>query len=193
MTGGTPELGSYNFVSETKVSRATSICSKSIRCMCAYVSVPQETLDWADLVTLDFNLYDTPEGRKQLAQTLIKAVREDGFFYVKNFNISQERVNRQFAIGKRLYDIPVEEKLRYIPAQLGQSISDHRNIRDQADGCKTQTMGSTTAMYLLGAVCTLFASRSCEMTGELVEYSLDAETGLRDRVEVYNIPSQCHF
>ncbi|KAF7793728.1 hypothetical protein EIP86_004844 [Pleurotus ostreatoroseus] len=102
------ELGSYQYVAETKVG---------------------EDLDWADLVTVDLSLYGTPEGKKKLAQDLIKAVREDGFFYVKNFNISQERVDRQFAIGKQLYETPLEEKL-----------------------------------------------------------NLDAESGLRDRVEVYNIP-----
>lgn len=51
---------------------------------------------------------------------MIKAVREDGFFYVKNFNISQEHVNRQFAIGKRFYDLPLEEKLKYVPEGLGE-------------------------------------------------------------------------
>ena len=66
------------------------------------------------------SLFNTPEGKQELAQTLIKAVREDGFFYVKNFNISQERVNRQFAIGKRFYDIPLEEKLKYVPEGLGE-------------------------------------------------------------------------
>lgn len=69
---------------------------------------------------MDFNLLGTPEGKKQLAQTLVKGVREDGFFYVKNFNIPQERVNRQFAIGKRLYDLPLEEKLKYVPEGLGE-------------------------------------------------------------------------
>ena len=82
-------------------------------------NISQENLDWADLITLDFSLLGTPEGKKQLAQTLVKGVREDGFFYVKNFNISQERVNRQFSIGKRFYDIPVEEKLKYVPEGLG--------------------------------------------------------------------------
>ncbi|KZT02258.1 Clavaminate synthase-like protein [Laetiporus sulphureus 93-53] len=90
-----PELGSFNFVPETK-----------------------EDLDWADLVTLDFSLLSTPEGKKQLAQTLVKAVREYGFFYVKNFNISQERVNRQFSIGKQFYELPLEEKLKYVPEGL---------------------------------------------------------------------------
>ncbi|KAI0760981.1 Clavaminate synthase-like protein [Trametes elegans] len=87
-----PELGAYNYVPETK-----------------------EDLDWADLTTLDFSLYGTPEGKKQLAAALIKAVREDGFFYVKNFNISQERVNCQFSIGKQFYDIPLDEKLNLDP------------------------------------------------------------------------------
>ena len=71
------------------------------------------------MITVDLSLYSTPEGKKQLAQTLIKAVREDGFFYVKNFNISQERVNRQFSLGKRFYELPVEEKLKYVPDGLG--------------------------------------------------------------------------
>lgn len=82
--------------------------------------IAQENLEWADLITVDLSLADTPEGKKQLAQTLIKGVREDGFFYVKNFNISQERVNRQFALGKRFYELPLEEKLQYVPDGLGE-------------------------------------------------------------------------
>lgn len=93
-----PELGSFSFVPETK-----------------------ENLDWADLVTLDFSLLGTPEGRAQLVATLVRAVREDGFFYVKNFGISQERVNRQFALGKRFYELPLEENLKYVPEGLGAS------------------------------------------------------------------------
>ncbi|GBE88138.1 Clavaminate synthase-like protein [Sparassis latifolia] len=122
-----PELGSFNFVPETK-----------------------EDLDWADLVTLDFNLFATAEGKKALAATFVKAVREYGFFYVKNFNISQERVNRQFSVGKQFYELPLEEKLKYVPEGL-------------EDG------------YYNGYV----------PAGRRI---LDPVSGLRDRVEVYNIP-----
>ncbi|KAI0366153.1 Clavaminate synthase-like protein [Pilatotrama ljubarskyi] len=122
-----PELGSYDFVQETK-----------------------ENLPWADLTTLDLSLYGTPEGNQQLARTLVKAVREDGFFYVKNFNISQERVNRQFAIGKQLYEIPLEEKLKYVPQGLDEG-----------------------------------AFNGYVPAGRRI---LDPVSGLRDRVEVYNIP-----
>ncbi|KAF5389157.1 hypothetical protein D9757_004944 [Collybiopsis confluens] len=92
-----PQLGSYNYVPETK-----------------------ENLNWADLVTVDLSLYKTEEGKKQLAQTLIKAVREEGFFYVKNFNISQERVDRQFSLGKQFYELPLEEKEKFTPDGLDQ-------------------------------------------------------------------------
>ena len=87
-----------------------------------YNHVPEtkENLDWADLVTLDFSYYGTPEGNKKLAAELITAVREHGFFYVKNFNISQERVNRQFSLGKQFYELPLEEKLKYVPDGLGE-------------------------------------------------------------------------
>lgn len=36
-----------------------------------------------------------------------------GFFYVKGFNISQEEVDRQFALGREFYGLPLEEKLKY--------------------------------------------------------------------------------
>ncbi|KIK66887.1 hypothetical protein GYMLUDRAFT_37955 [Collybiopsis luxurians FD-317 M1] len=92
-----PQLGSFDYVPETK-----------------------ENLDWADLVTVDLSLYKTEEGKKQLAQTLINAVREEGFFYVKNFNISQERVDRQFTLGKQFYELPLGEKEKYTPEGLDQ-------------------------------------------------------------------------
>jgi DNA-directed RNA polymerase specialized sigma54-like protein len=91
----------------------------------------QENLDWAELVTIDLSKYDTPEGKQELAQSLIKALREKGFFYVKNFNISQEAVNSQFAIGRELYELPVEEKLKFVPQGLGACFL--RSLRHKAD------------------------------------------------------------
>ncbi|KAH9055354.1 Clavaminate synthase-like protein [Lactarius vividus] len=120
-------LGSYSFVPETK-----------------------ENLDWAELVTLDLSKYPTPEGKQELAESLIKALRENGFFYVKNFNISQETVNRQFAIGRQFFELPVEKKLKYVPEGLDQG----------------QFNGYVPA-------------------GRRI---LDTKTGIRDRVEIYNIP-----
>ena len=34
-------------------------------------------------------------------------------FYIKNFGIEQEEVDRQFALGREFYDLPLEDKLKY--------------------------------------------------------------------------------
>ncbi|KAH9957689.1 Clavaminate synthase-like protein [Russula dissimulans] len=124
---GQVSLGSYTFVPETT-----------------------ENLDWAELLTLDLSKYGTPQGKQELAQFLIKALREKGFFYVKNFNISQEDVNRQFSIGREFYELPLEERLKYVPDGLDQ--------------------GKFNGYIPAG------------------RRILDAKTGIRDRVEIYNIP-----
>ncbi|KAK7040661.1 hypothetical protein VNI00_009567 [Paramarasmius palmivorus] len=123
----TPQLGSYKYVPETN-----------------------ENLDWAELITIDLGQYGTPEGKKKLAEQLIYALREKGFFYVKNFNISQGRVDRQFALGRELYELPLEAKEKYIPEGLDQG----------------KFNGYVPAGRRL----------------------IDPETGLRDRLEMYNIP-----
>ena len=82
--------------------------------------MPQENLDWAELVTIDLTTFNTPEGKKELAKQLIKAIREKGFFYVKGFDIPQEKVDRQFALGKQFYELPLEVKQQYTPEGLGE-------------------------------------------------------------------------
>ncbi|KAI1080377.1 Clavaminate synthase-like protein [Whalleya microplaca] len=78
-----------------------------------HVPVTAEDLDWAELITLDLSLYDQPGGKQELVKQLDHAVRNVGFFYVKNFNISQEEVDRQFALGREFYNLPLEEKLKF--------------------------------------------------------------------------------
>ncbi|KAK7748254.1 hypothetical protein SLS62_008806 [Diatrype stigma] len=82
-----------------------------------YSHVPEtkENLEWADLANIDLSKYATPEGKEELKQTLIDAIRTKGFFYVTNFGISQEDVDKQFALGQAFYELPLEEKLKYVP------------------------------------------------------------------------------
>ncbi|KAK8165042.1 hypothetical protein IWX90DRAFT_427844 [Phyllosticta citrichinensis] len=77
------------------------------------VPVTKANLDWAELVTLDLSTFDKPEGKAQLVDQLRYAAQHVGFFYVKNFDISQEEVDRQFALGREFYNLPLEEKLKY--------------------------------------------------------------------------------
>lgn len=70
-------------------------------------------VDWADLITLDLSKFDAPGGKEQLAAQLKDAVHNVGFFYITGFGLSQEEVDNQFAIGKELFALPTEEKVKY--------------------------------------------------------------------------------
>jgi isopenicillin N synthase-like dioxygenase len=70
-------------------------------------------VDWADLVTLDLSQFEVPGGKTQLAAQLDKAIQEIGFFYIANIGLTSEQVDRQFAIGKEILDLPEEEKLKH--------------------------------------------------------------------------------
>ena len=62
---------------------------------------------------MDLSLFETPGGKEKLADQLRYASQHVGFFYVKNFGISKEEVDRQFALGREFYDLPLEEKLEF--------------------------------------------------------------------------------
>jgi isopenicillin N synthase-like dioxygenase len=38
---------------------------------------------------------------------------QKGFFSVKNFNISQDEIDQQYALAHEFYAMPLEEKLKY--------------------------------------------------------------------------------
>jgi isopenicillin N synthase-like dioxygenase len=48
-----------------------------------------------------------------LAKQLFDAIQNIGFFYIVNFGLNQEEVDRQFGIGKQLFELPTSEKLKY--------------------------------------------------------------------------------
>ncbi|ERT02928.1 hypothetical protein HMPREF1624_01232 [Sporothrix schenckii ATCC 58251] len=80
-----------------------------------YKQVPETAydLEWAELATLDLSTFDQPGGKEALAKQLEAAIQSVGFFYIVNFGLSQEEVDRQFAIGKSVFELPMPEKLTY--------------------------------------------------------------------------------
>lgn len=80
-----------------------------------YVHPPEtkEKLNWAELVTLDLEDYDREGGKERLAKQLEHAVQHVGFFYVKNYGLSQEEVDNQFTLAKHFFKLPVEEKEKF--------------------------------------------------------------------------------
>ncbi|KAI9730899.1 MAG: hypothetical protein M1834_005617 [Cirrosporium novae-zelandiae] len=77
---------------------------------------PPETklqLEYADIPILDFSWFDLPGGKEKLTAQLKEAVEQTGFFYVVNFGLSQEQIDRQFSLGKNILELPEDEKLKY--------------------------------------------------------------------------------
>lgn len=80
-----------------------------------YQDIPEtnEDLRWADLVTINLSRFDEPGGKQELAAQLKHAISTVGFFYVTNFGLSEEEVDRQFEIAKEIFDLQEEEKQKY--------------------------------------------------------------------------------
>lgn len=79
-----------------------------------YVHPPEtkEKLNWAELVTLDLEDYNREGGKERLAKQLEHAVHHVGFFYVKNYGLSQEEVDHQFTLAKNFFALPTDEKVK---------------------------------------------------------------------------------
>ncbi|WVQ80517.1 hypothetical protein IAT38_002622 [Cryptococcus sp. DSM 104549] len=80
-----------------------------------YSQTPTTTADveWAELVNLDLSTFDELGGKAALASQLKYAIHNVGFFYVSNFGVTQEEVDHQFEIGKTIFDLSLEEKVKY--------------------------------------------------------------------------------
>ena len=79
---------------------------------------------------------------------------------MKNFGISQERVDKQFALGKEFYELPLEEKLKYVPEGLGKYNLTYVS-RDRCLSTNTQSRDSLTAMFQQVDECTVTYLRDC--------------------------------
>jgi isopenicillin N synthase-like dioxygenase len=73
----------------------------------------KEDLPWSELVTLDLEDYHRPGGKERLAKQLEHAVHHVGFFYVKNYGLTEEQVQQQFTLAKNFFELPVEKKEKF--------------------------------------------------------------------------------
>lgn len=70
-------------------------------------------LDYADLVTLDLSVFDTPDGKQKLANQLKTAISTIGFFYVTNFGLDAAKVDEQFEIAQQLFSMDMDSKMMF--------------------------------------------------------------------------------
>lgn len=110
-----------------------------------YVHPPEtkEDLPWAELVSLDLEEFNRPGGKERLAKQLEHAVHHVGFFYVKNFGLTQEEVDHQFTLARNFFALPLEEKRKY---EVNYAIADYNGYR-RAGLRNVGTVRDNTEMY----------------------------------------------
>ncbi|KAG6839742.1 hypothetical protein C0991_012121 [Blastosporella zonata] len=75
-----------------------------------YPSETSAPLDWAQLVSIDLSIFDAPNGKVQLAQSLKDAVTNWGFWVVTGTGLDAKEIDRQFSIGNAFFKQDLEEK-----------------------------------------------------------------------------------
>ncbi|KAH8660312.1 putative 1-aminocyclopropane-1-carboxylate oxidase [Xylariales sp. PMI_506] len=78
---------------------------------------PRETtddLEYADLEALDISKLEQPGGKDELAAQLLSFINKNGFFYVIGHGFSDEEVRRQYALCRAVFELPLEEKMKYL-------------------------------------------------------------------------------
>lgn len=65
-----------------------------------------------------------PEGRKEIAKAVRAAARNSGFMQIVDHGISEELVAEAFDVSKRVFALPLEEKVSpFLPSLLLELIS----------------------------------------------------------------------
>lgn len=59
-----------------------------------------------------FNADASPDARKQIAKQLVDACREVGFVYITNHGVTDDTLQKAFAISKKFYDLPKGDKMK---------------------------------------------------------------------------------
>jgi isopenicillin N synthase-like dioxygenase len=65
---------------------------------------------------IDLTAFLSPESpaedRLKVAQDLVSACRHVGFVYIKNHGVPQNELEQAFAVSKKFYDLPTEQKMK---------------------------------------------------------------------------------
>lgn len=81
------------------------------------------------LPVIDLAKLRSPECRLEVLETLAKACENYGFFQVVNHGIDSELVSRMTSVGKRFFELPYEERVKYMtsdvrtPVRCGTSVN----------------------------------------------------------------------
>ncbi|KAL4969917.1 uncharacterized protein BDV14DRAFT_186926 [Aspergillus stella-maris] len=98
---------------------------------CIPPSETKEDLSYVSLEALDLSLLSKPGRKEALAEQVLSFINKNGFFYVTNHGLTTTQINRQYAIARALFSLPLDEKLKYIS---NTATGDFRGYKPQSTG-----------------------------------------------------------
>ncbi|KAF7725436.1 hypothetical protein EC973_009610 [Apophysomyces ossiformis] len=69
----------------------------------------------SSIPVVDFSLFESDP--KKCGQIVFEAAKNVGFFYLRNFGIEKDRVQKLFDLSQSFFALPMEEKLKYVNAK----------------------------------------------------------------------------
>ncbi|XP_020274664.1 protein DMR6-LIKE OXYGENASE 2 [Asparagus officinalis] len=85
------------------------------------------------LPIIDLALLDTPD-RSQVLQTMANSCVEYGFFQVVNHGIDRELISRMVDVGKRFFELPLEETEKYMSSDIRAPVRYGTSLNQLKDG-----------------------------------------------------------
>ncbi|KAI0113070.1 putative 1-aminocyclopropane-1-carboxylate oxidase [Daldinia grandis] len=96
-----------------------------------YPTETEERLKYAELEALDISKLNQIGGKQELAEQVLPFINKNGFFYVIGHGFSDEEVRRQYALCEAFFDLPLEEKTKYL---CDTAKGDFRGYKPQSTG-----------------------------------------------------------
>ncbi|KAF8403164.1 hypothetical protein HHK36_011261 [Tetracentron sinense] len=85
------------------------------------------------LPVIDFSQLQGPN-RSQVLKSLSKACEEYGFFQLTNHGISSDVIHRMIDVGKRFFELPYEERAKYMSGDMSSPVRYGTSFNQNKDG-----------------------------------------------------------
>ncbi|KAH7691706.1 Flavanone 3-dioxygenase protein [Dioscorea alata] len=86
------------------------------------------------LPVIDLALLQAPQSHFQMLESLKNACENHGFFRVVNHGVESEVIRRMIDVGKRFFELPFEERMRYMSTDIRSPVRCGTSFNQNKDG-----------------------------------------------------------
>ncbi|KAM0945107.1 putative flavanone 3-dioxygenase [Dioscorea sansibarensis] len=86
------------------------------------------------LPVIDLALLQAPQSHVQMLESLKNACENHGFFRVVNHGVGSEVIRRMMDVGERFFELPLEERMRYMSTDIRSPVRCGTSFNQNKDG-----------------------------------------------------------